>query len=243
MIDDGPAYKLVLQRAVKRFDLELREWPWPPDRARGDRETYWRVRFEDTLFRVGLGVRKLIEAAKLSVEAQERPVAVTFVPAKGGRRPNAIDQHHIDRFYDLEAARPDRIPLLILCHAIVHSYVLLPRFDGSAVTRLQLKDFYLASDRGRVNGIYLVDWKTFVDEVVTPVTSDGVVGMVILRLPNGEDFRFSTSSSIDSPDSRDRLMERHAALSKGNAEGMRKFMSDWRRGYGALSDPLERGAS
>ncbi|MEU3007758.1 hypothetical protein [Streptomyces sp. NPDC007020] len=75
MIDDGPAYKLVLQRTVKRFDLELREWPWPPDRARGDWETYWRVRFEDTLFRVGLGVRKLIEAAKLSVEAQERPVA------------------------------------------------------------------------------------------------------------------------------------------------------------------------
>ncbi|MFB6525238.1 hypothetical protein [Streptomyces sp. NPDC056399] len=232
MIDDGPAYKLLLHRAVKRFELDLREWPWPPTRASDDWVPYWRVRFEDTLFRVGLGVRKLIEAAKLSVEIQERPISVTFLPVRKDFFPGAIDQHRIEKFYDAEAARPARLPVLLLCHAIVHSYVLVPRFDESSHTGLRLQDFYLASDRGRKKGVYLVDWRTFVDELVWPVTSDDVIGLFMRRLPNGEELRLPTSSPDGSIESLDRLVDLYGNLSQGNAKSVDKFMKEWREAYG-----------
>ncbi|MFH8466035.1 hypothetical protein [Streptomyces sp. NPDC017991] len=226
MIDDGGAYKLILERAVKRFELDLKAWPWPPERASEDWGTYWRARFEDTLFRVGLGVRKLIEAAKLSVEVQELPIGVTFMPLRGERFPGVLDQHRIEEFYDAEAARPDRLPLLLLCHAIVHSYVLVPCFDGSAHTGLLVQNFYLASDRGRKKGVYLIEWRTFVDDLVRPVTTDAVNGIFICRLPNGEELRIPTSSP-----GRESL-DRYASLSQGNAKSFDKFMQEWRAAYG-----------
>ncbi|MEV4905757.1 hypothetical protein AB0N46_14030 [Streptomyces albidoflavus] len=237
MIDDGPAYKLLLHRAVKRFELDLREWPWPPTNASEDCGTYWRVRFEDTLFRVGLGVRKLIEASKLSVEVQELPINVTFLPRRKDFFPGAIDQHHIEKFYDTEAARPDRLPILLLCHAIVHSYILVPRFDGSGHTGLRLEDFYLASDRGRKKGVYRVEWRTFVNEVVRPVTSDDVVGLFMFRLPNGEELRIPTSSPDEGiGSSRDRLVHLCDSLPQGNAKSVDKFMKEWREAYGLPPD-------
>ncbi|WP_406153214.1 hypothetical protein OG217_05760 [Streptomyces sp. NBC_01023] len=232
MIDDGGAYKHLLQRAVKRFELDLREWPWPPTHASEDWVTYWRVRFEDTLFRVGLGVRKLIEAAKLSVEAQERPIGVTFLPIREEYFPGAIDQHRIEEFYDVEAARPERLPVLLLCHAIVHSYVLVPRFNGSGHTGLLLQDFYLASDRGRKKGVYLIEWRTFVDELVCSVTSDDVSGLFMRRLPNGEEMRIPSSSPDSSREARDRLVDLYVNLSQGNAKSLEKFMQEWRAAYG-----------
>ncbi|MCX4677619.1 hypothetical protein OG413_20315 [Streptomyces sp. NBC_01433] len=237
MIDDGPAYKLLLQRAVKRFELDLREWPWPPSRATADWGTYWQVRFEDTLFRVGLGVRKLIEAGKLSVEVQELPINVTFLPVRKGFYPGVTDQHHIERFYDIEAARSDQLPVLLLCHAIVHSHVLVPRFDGSGHSGLRLDDFYLASDRGRKKGVYLVDWRTFVDEVVHPVTSDNVIGIFMRRLPNGDELRIPTSSPMGSSETMDRLVDLYRSLSQGNAKSVDKFMREWREAYALSPDP------
>ncbi|MER5301317.1 hypothetical protein ABT039_17845 [Streptomyces lasiicapitis] len=241
MIDDGPAYKLLLQRAVKRFELDLREWPWPPSRATVDWGAYWQVRFEDTLFRVGLGVRKLIEAAKLSVEVQELPINVTFLPVRRDSYPGVTNQHHIEKFYDTEAAGPDQVPVLLLCHAIVHSHVLVPRFGGSGNSGLRLQDFYLASDRGRKKGVYLVDWRTFVDEVVHPVVSDDVTGIFVRRLPNGDELRIPTASPIESSETIDRLVDLYSSLSQGNAKSVDKFMKEWREAHAVPFAPESGG--
>ncbi len=91
MIDDGPRFKLLLYRAVKRFELDLAAWPWPPQRGGDEWGDYWQSRFEDVLFRSGLGVRKLIEAAKLSVEVQARPIDVTFIPLRGTHPPTTLN--------------------------------------------------------------------------------------------------------------------------------------------------------
>lgn len=222
---------------MKRFELDLAGWSWPHARGRDDALAYWRVRFEDTLFRVGLGVRKLIEAAKLSVEVQERPINVTFIPIREERYPGALDQHHIEDFYDVEAARSDRIPVMILCHAIVHSYVLVPRFVGSGRGGLRLQDFYLASDRGRKKGVYLINWRTFVDELVGPATSDDVVGLFLRRLPNGEELRIPTSTPHLSTESEARLVDLYSGLSQGNAKSVDRFMEEWRQAYGPSPDP------
>ncbi|WP_327376560.1 hypothetical protein OG393_22930 [Streptomyces sp. NBC_01216] len=237
MIDDGPAYKLLLYRAVKRFELDLRKWPWPPTRAAGDDwGAYWQARFEDTLFRVGLGARKLIEASKLSVEVQQCPIDVTFMPVRQELFPGSINQHHIEKFYDTEAARPDRMPVLLLCHAIIHSYVLVPRFGGSGHSGLRVEDFYLASDRGRKKGVYLIEWRTFVDQLVHAVTSDDVVEMIMHRLPSGEELRIPSSSHRGSVGPRDGAVSLYRGLSQGNAKLVDKFMKEWREAYGLPSD-------
>ncbi|MFF8432857.1 hypothetical protein [Streptomyces bacillaris] len=242
MIDDGPAYKLQLQRAVKRFEIDLQEWPWPPERATGsDWGTYWRARFEDTLFRVGLGVRKLIEASKLSVEVQERPIGVVFVPARGERFPGAMNQHRIEEFYDDEAARRVQLPILLLCHAIVHSHVLVPTFAGSSHSGLRLESFYLASDRGRKNGVYLVNWRNFVDDLVHAVTLDDVVELLVLRLPDGEELRVPFSTHQGFTDFRDRAISAYRSLSQGNAKFVDKFMHEWQKAYGPASGPEAAG--
>ncbi|MGG7574101.1 hypothetical protein [Streptomyces sirii] len=129
---------------------------------------------------------------------------------------------------------------MILCHAIVHSYVLVPRFVGSGRGGLRLQDFYLASDRGRKKGVYLIDWRTFVDELVIPATSDDVVGMIMRRLPNGEELRIPTSRTDLPTGVEDRLAELYSGLSQSNAKSVDKFMEEWRKAYGTPPDPTPR---
>jgi hypothetical protein len=228
MIDDGPAFKLLLHRSVKRFDLDLSAWPWPPDRSGHDWGTYWQTRFEDTLFRVGLGVRKLIEAAKLSVEVQARPINVSFAPLRGPHVPDTLSYHRVEEFYETESMRLEQVPILALCHAIVHSYVLVPRFSGSGCTGLLLQDFFLASDRGRRNGVYLVDWESFVRELVTPVVLDDVTSMLIWRTPHGEELRIPTSTQRPAEEH----IEFYRDISAGNSKAVDKFLIKWRQSHG-----------
>jgi hypothetical protein len=241
VIDDGPAYKLLLQRAVKRFEVDLQKWPWPPTRAGDDWGTYWQARFEDTLFRVGLGVRKLIEASKLSVEVQERPISAMFMPVRGDFFPGVMDQHRIEKFYDGEAAQQVALPVLLLCHAIVHSHVLVPQFAGSSHSGLRLESFYLASDRGRKRGVYLIEWRTFIDELVNVVTLDDVVEIFMLRLPNGEELRIPFSTHQGFMESRDRAIRVYRNLSQGNAKFVDSFMKEWQKAYGLPSGPEATG--
>ncbi|MCI3225596.1 hypothetical protein [Streptomyces sp. NP-1717] len=228
MIDDGPAFKFLLHRSVKRFDLDLAAWPWPPDRGGNDWGSYWQVRFEDTIFRVGLGVRKLIEAAKLSIEVQARPIDVMFAPLRDNLVPNSQNSHRVNEYYETEAMRPEKIPVLALCHAVVHSHILVPRFSVSGSTGLRLQDFFLASDRGRKRGVYLVSWETIVRELVTPVVMDNVISIRIWSTLDGEELRI--------PASTDRPAEEHIEfykdISTGNANAVEKFLIKWRQSHG-----------
>lgn len=228
MIDDGPAYKLLLHRSVKRFDLDLSAWPWPPDHSSQDWGTYWQARFEDTLFRVGLGVRKLIEAAKISIEVQARPIDVSFASLRGARIPDTHNYHRVEEFYETESMRPEQVPVLALCHAIVHSYVLVPRFSGSGCTGLRLQDFFLASDRGRRKGVYLVDWEGFVRDLVVPVAMDDVTSIIMWRTSDGEELRIPASSQRPPEEH----IEFYKDISIGNAKAVDKFLAKWRQSHG-----------
>jgi len=52
-----------------------------------------------------------------------------------------MNAHHLERFYALESMRPEQLPMLVLCHAIVHSFVLQPQFRVSGPAGLVLDDF------------------------------------------------------------------------------------------------------
>lgn len=238
VIDDGPVFKLAIGRAVKRFELDAAAWPRPPRRGGDDWEAYWRWRFEAVLFSVGLGVRKLIEAGKLSLEVQSRPIDVMSAPLVSARVPDVLNLHRADEFYDLESAQPFHIPLVKLCHSIVHSYVLLPTFAYSGPSGLQLHDFLLASDRGRRERAYFVNWSRFVSTVVEPVVSDEVIEVRHLRTGQGDELRMPLSTprlmSMDTP----QLVQLYTGMSKENAgavkEFAKRFVDAWGRPHPGL---------
>lgn len=236
MIDDGPRFKQLLYRSVKRFDLDIAAWPWPPDAATEDWADYWECRFADVLFRVGLGVRKLIEAGKLSIEVQARPINAVFFPLLGDRYPNKINYPHLERFYDLSDGRHVQLPLIVLSNAIVHSFVLVPSFSLLGVEGLRLKEFFLASDRGRRKGVHLITWRDFVYDLVYPVASDDVISSFGLRLPNGESVDIPLSTYAIATEDRQRAIALYRSLSRGNDRAYDEFLAQWRAAYGEPGD-------
>lgn len=239
VIDDGPQFKLMLYRAVKRFELDLAAWPRPPEQAGEDWGSYWQCRFEEVLFRVGLGVRRLIDAAKLSIEVQRRPIEILHAPLLATRIPDAVNYHRIDDFYNLQAASLTRVPLVSLCHAIIHSYVLVPRFTYSAMDGLRLEDFFLASDRSRCQGVYVIQWRHFVDKVVHPVVHDDVCGLVLFRTGQGDEIRIPLSSPNVTIEDRQRALSMYENLSKDHAKTVKKFDQKWEETWGFPS-PTKR---
>lgn len=232
VIDDGPQFKLMLYRAVKRFELDLAAWPRPPERAREDWGSYWQCRFEEILFRVGLGVRRLIDAAKLSIEVQGCPIEILHAPLLATRIPDALNYHRVDDFYNLQAAISTQVPLVSLCHAIVHSYVLVPRFAYSAMDGLRLEGFFLASDRSRRQGVYVVQWRHFVAEVVRPVVNDDVCSLVSFRTGQGDEIRIPLSNTNVTTEDRQRVLAMYENLSKDHAKAVKKFGQKWEETWG-----------
>ncbi|MER7642719.1 hypothetical protein [Streptomyces sp. NPDC126522] len=181
---------------------------------------------------MGIGVRKLIEAAKLSIEVQARPINVSVASLRGTRVPDALNYHRIEEFYETESMRTEQVPVLALCHAIIHSYVLVPRFSGSGPTGLKLQDFFLASDRGRRREVYLVEWDNFVREMVNPVVLDDVVSMYVWRAPDGDELRIPTSSQHPAEEH----IEFYKDISIGNSKAVDKFLIKWRQAHGLPSE-------
>lgn len=105
MIDDGPLFKFMLARSLKRYELRLAAWPWPPSRGGADWESYLRVQFERIVLEIGVGIRKLIENNKVSTELQARSLATRWMPIRRwGVIPTRIDNHHIERFYRTDSS-------------------------------------------------------------------------------------------------------------------------------------------
>lgn len=232
MIDDGPVFKLGIHRAVKRFERDLQAWPRPPERGGEGWDSYWRWRFEDVLITVGLGVRKLVEAGKLSVEVQARPIHVLRMPLRSARVPDTLNVHRADEFYDIEAGQDAPISLVKLCHAIVHSYVLLPRFTYSGPSGLQLQGFLLASDRDRRNGAYLINWPEFIRSVVEPVVSDDVTTMYCLRTGQGDELRIPMASGELLAGGATAAIEFFMGLSKENRKAVTEFSKRFAETWG-----------
>lgn len=229
----------MLYRMIKRFELDLAAWPRPPQRAGDDWGDYWQCRFEDTLFRVGLGVRKLIEAAKISIEVQGCPMALSFAPLRGNRVPDTMNYHRVEDFYDVQNASSTQLPIIAVCHAIVHSYVLVPRFTYSGVDGLRLYDFFLASDTGRRRGVYLIQWHDLIENLVYPVTRDDICELFIYRIEEGDELRIPLSTPGLSAESRERAIELYKNLSKDHAKAVKQFTAKWQaaRGLPSASPP------
>lgn len=241
LIDDGPLFEQLLVRKVNAFDSSLRRWPWPPQRARvgdyRDWTDHWRCRFEDTLFAVGLGIRKLVEAGKVSVEAQLEPIPARVAPLLGDRLPDSMNVHRVEEFYDVDKAAQDSLPLMLLCHAIVHSYVLQPKFARTGASGLYVESFVLASDVGRRKGAYLIEWDQ-VRRLVYRLAFDDVVSVRLLRTGQGEQLKIPRSTHSRSAKDEVLAIQLYRSVGPGNCKEIDRFMKVWRERFGRNVPPF-----
>ncbi len=222
MIEDGPLFKAGLHRTIKVFERDMLISAWWPKFSRQCQGDYARWRFEQTIFIFALGVRKLIEAAKLSIEVQAAEIEIKWAPRRGPHYPDSLVYDKVDVFYATEALISKKILLLDLCNAITHSFVLVSEFYVGRLNSLRAQSFFVASDRQRRDGVCLVEWHIFVESVVLPVINDDVAQIRIFRIDNGEELRIP--SSIASSEIDDKAMvERYSDLSKGNKAAVKKF--------------------
>lgn len=237
VIDDGPLYKRLMHRAVTRFESDASRWPYPPSRG-GQWSDYWESRFAEILFRIGIGMRKLIEAGKVSVEFQSRPVPARFARIRGTRRPDTVTFPKVEAFYKTSHLEDAPIPLIALCHAIVHSYVLVPRTFAGRGLGLQFVDFFLASDRGRASGVHLIRWADVVALVAEARYRDDVVSLRTIRDGQGDELRIPMSSHPQTQADLDNALDLYRNLSRNNAVAVQRFHERWGQLRGIQARPI-----
>ncbi|MGA3523779.1 hypothetical protein [Melissospora conviva] len=223
MIDDGPFARLWIHRAVKRFDLDLAAWPWPPHRG-GDWATYWEFRVVEILSTVGMLTRKLIEADKISVELLAQRFDVELAPIRSDRAPDKISFPKVERYYATDRTRRTSVSLTTLCNSLVHSFVLVPEFNSAPLTNLRFERFYLASDFDKRRGVLMINWAWFVKEVVGAICADDIVSTAMLRTPNGVSLSLG-SRRHDVPIHERVLL--FCAASKDNRKRYDRFLEAW----------------
>ncbi len=103
------------------------------------------------------GVRKLIEAKKLSCATANRRVRLqSFRPT--GKPVTLLSWHKLDLAYHLDRPEKSTMSLLELCNQFIHSYVFCPSFGEGA----ELAGFLFASDRQKRRGLLSVG----IDQVI-----------------------------------------------------------------------------
>ncbi|MGW1058997.1 hypothetical protein [Micromonospora rubida] len=232
MIDDGPFARLWIHRAVKRFDLDLAAWPWPPHRG-GDWSTYWEFRVVEVLSTVGMLTRKLIEADKVSVELLAQRFDMKLAPALGDRAPDKITFPYVERYYATDRTRRASISLTTLCNSLVHSFVLVPEFSLMPLNGLRFERFYLASDYDKRQGVLVINWAWFVKEVVGAVCADDIVSTVMRRTPKGASL--SLGSRRDNVPIHERVLL--FCASKDSRKRYERFLAAWTEELGFDRSP------
>ncbi|WP_261554200.1 hypothetical protein [Frankia tisae] len=231
MIDDGPLFKQGLCRAVESFERDMKISPWWPRLARVDQDGYCRWRFEETVFRFALGVRKLIEAAKISIEVQAVNIEVGWAPLRGKSYPDTLTYDRIDRLYDLDRIQERTISLVNFCNSVIHSFTLVAGVDVGRFKRVYMRDFFFASDRQRREGVLHMTWQTFRQCVVLPVVADELITTRWFRTGDGKELRIPSSRGDDFD--LEEAVELYMNLSTGNKKAVERFIAAFRAEYGA----------
>lgn len=115
------------------------------------------ARIEQDLMLGFYGIRKLIEASKLSDAVAKQLVALNLHP-RTGKTVTKLNWHKLDELFDYNHSSREERYLDYVCNQFIHSYIFcVVTDDGGA-----LHGFYFASDRQRRRGLYFLN----VDEVI-----------------------------------------------------------------------------
>ena len=117
------------------------------------------VELEQAVFLAAYGMRKLMDAQKISTEHERRPVSVRAYPAKG--KPVTLKNwHRIDDLYDFASSRDTTLCLRDFCNQLIHSYVFIPLTTSKTGP---VKAVLFSSDRQRNVEVYEIPLATLAD--------------------------------------------------------------------------------
>ena len=127
---------------------------------------------------------------------------------------------NVSRFYRLENPNTVQISIAEICNCLVHSFVLVPEFSYSPMTGLLLDRLFVSSDRGRYHGVYIFEWRWFVDEFVWTICADDVIDQPSLAMPSGESLYLPSSSAAPV----DELARMYCGISEDRRKRYNAFM-------------------
>ena len=113
-------------------------------------------------------IRKLLEADKLSNEVAFRPILVKYygyISQEGCF--DKLNNHHIDRFYDLDNECYKKKDLKWMCSKLIHSFCFAPLFH-----KKKFCGVFFNSDETKKEGLFYIDYKTYKTIVVSCIHDD-----------------------------------------------------------------------
>ena len=140
MIWESSYWKDDLLRRAAVLERRMSQKRWPEASQ---------ARVEQDLMLGFYGIRKLIEASKLSDDVAQQSVTLTVHPPTG-KPVTKMNWHKLDELFDVATNTAQQRDLRYVCHQFVHSYV-FTLVTGEAGG---LDGFFFASDRQRHIGLY-----------------------------------------------------------------------------------------
>ena len=169
--DSWPWKKDLLQRA-KRLERRRSQKRWLESSS---------FRTEQDVFFSAFGIRKLIEADKLSDEMESIAFSVASYRAKG-KAVHLRNWDRIEELYDLDMPELEqRLSLKDFCDQIIHSFVFVLFFHETG----GLGGFLFASDRAKQKRIYLLEIGSLIT-ALTRIGQDDVVSSRSIRDASGQ---------------------------------------------------------
>ena len=140
MIWESWPWKRELQRTASELRRRRTQQRWPEASL---------VKIERMVFIAAYSVRKLLEAHKLSDEAEEMKIHVTLFPPTGDTV-DSLNWHRLDELYRLDTPRHEEVSLRDFCNYFIHSFLFV--VDASD----DFRGAYVTSDRSRRRGLFIL---------------------------------------------------------------------------------------
>ena len=143
MIVESSYWKEDIQRIADRLQKRSKQKRWP------ERSFYL---VEKDVFIAFYGIRKLIEAKKLTQATEKMSIQLYTYPTTG-YGVTRLNSHNIDRLFDLEKPQKQTRELKFICNQIIHSYVFTPALTEDN----GLAGIMFSSERERNQSLYFME--------------------------------------------------------------------------------------
>lgn len=165
MIWDSAPWKTEIRKVVLDFEKRKNQARWPEASL---------VTIEKNIFYAAYAIRKLIEAFKLSDEAEATKIDGRMHPPRGVTV-DILNRDKIDELYDLDVELRQDVSIKDFCNQIIHSFVFVVCFNDDL---RGIKGFYVSSDRFKDKGLWYFD----LDDVIALLLKVANDEIVYLRM-------------------------------------------------------------
>lgn len=136
-------------------------------------------KLEKSIMISAYAIRKLHEASKIPPVFMEKDITVGLFNRSDSLM-DTLNNHHIEKHYDLSKENATSIKIKYLFNQIIHSYIFCPFFDDQN----QFNSILINSDRSRNRGLYNVKLKKLIDIIM--YISNGNMTFLKFRRVDGQ---------------------------------------------------------